>query len=107
MPCFHTLTIPQIDSKCAVIHTCLTMPTATVRDLRNHFPKIKKIVESEGEVIVTDKGKPKYRLALYTPPKSGKAPSGKDYMERLKRHQSRPIAAAAAKTLHDENRGDR
>ena len=38
---------------------------------------------------------------------AGRVPSGKDYMERLKRHQSRPISAAAAKSLHDENRGDR
>ena len=83
------------------------MATASVRDLRNHFPEIKKIVESEGEVIVTDKGAPKYKLTLYTPARSRKHARSKDYIVRLSRYQLRPISAAAAKSLHDENRGDR
>src|SRR5262245_49752810 len=99
-------TVSGVDGVFLVIHTCLTMATATIRDLRNHFAKVKKVVESEGEVIVTDKGKPKYRLALYTATRRGKTP-GKDYMARLKRHQPSPIDTAAAKSLHDENRGDR
>jgi antitoxin (DNA-binding transcriptional repressor) of toxin-antitoxin stability system len=83
------------------------MVTATVRDLRNHFPKVKEMVETEGEVIVTDKGQPKYKLTLYTPAKPRKSPSPKDYMSRLRRHQPRPISIAAAKTLDNENRGER
>ena len=83
------------------------MATASVRDLRNHFPKIKKMVETDGEVIVTDKGQPKYKLTLFTPGQPGKTRSAKDYMTRLRRHQLRPISAAAAKSLHDENRGSR
>ena len=83
------------------------MATASVRDLRNHFPKIKKMVEAQGEVIVTDKGQPKYRLTLFTPGQSRKTLSAKDYMERLRRYQRRPTSAAAAKSLHDENRGSR
>jgi antitoxin (DNA-binding transcriptional repressor) of toxin-antitoxin stability system len=83
------------------------MKTATVRDLRNHFPKIKAMVETEGEVIVTDNGQPKYKLTLYTPAQPGKRRRAKDYMARLHRHQSRPISAAEAKSLHDENRGER
>ena len=83
------------------------MVTATVRDLRNHFPKVKAMVETEGEVIVTDKGKPKYKLTLYSPAGPGKTRRAKDYMARLHRYQLRPISAAAAKSLHDENRGER
>ena len=83
------------------------MATASVRDLRNHFPKIKKIAESEGEVIVTDKGRPQYRLTLFTPARAGKTRPAKDYMARLRRYQHRPISAVAAKSLHDENRGNR
>ena len=83
------------------------MATATVRDLRNHFAKVKKVVESEGEVIVTDKGKPKYRLALYSPKQSEKVKLGKDHLARMKRHQPHPIRTEAAKSLRDENRGDR
>jgi antitoxin (DNA-binding transcriptional repressor) of toxin-antitoxin stability system len=82
------------------------MTRASVRDLRNHFPKIRRIVESEGEVIVTDKGQPKYKLTLFTPDKFRKAPPAKDYMARLRRHQPRPISAAAAKSLAGENRGE-
>jgi antitoxin (DNA-binding transcriptional repressor) of toxin-antitoxin stability system len=83
------------------------MKTATIRDLRNHFPKVKALVEAEGEVIVTDNGEPKYRLTLYTPDQPGKTRRAKDYMERLHRYQSRPISAAAAKSLDDANRGER
>ena len=83
------------------------MATASVRDLRNHFPKIKRMVEAQGEVIVTDKGRPKYKLTLFTPAKNRKTHSAKDYIERLRRYQPRPISAAAAKSLHDENRGNR
>ena len=46
-----------------------TMPsTTTVRELRGSFPKVKKLVEKEGSVIVSDHGEPKYILKLYTPP---------------------------------------
>ena len=91
----------------AVIHTGLTMATATVRDLRNHFPKVKEMVETEGEVIVTDKGQPKYKLTLYTAPQRRKPRPAKDYMSRLRQYQPRPISMAAAQSLDDENRGER
>jgi antitoxin (DNA-binding transcriptional repressor) of toxin-antitoxin stability system len=81
--------------------------TTTVRALRNHFPRVKQLVEAEGEVVVTDRGTPRYRLTLYTSAKQQKSPPAKDYMTRLRRYQPRPLGAAAAKALHDENRGDR
>jgi prevent-host-death family protein len=81
--------------------------TATIRELRNQFPKVKKLVESEGEVIVTDHGTPKYRLTPYASAESGKRPAPKDYMARLRRHQRRPISAASARALHNANRGTR
>jgi antitoxin (DNA-binding transcriptional repressor) of toxin-antitoxin stability system len=83
------------------------MATATVRDLRNHFPKVKAMVETEGEVIVTDKGQPKYKLTLYTAAQPGKPRPAKDYMSRLRQYQPRPISRGAAKSLDDENRGER
>ena len=101
------MSICNVDGLHFVIHTCLTMATASVRDLRNRFPKIKEMVEAQGEVIVTDKGQPKYRLTLFTPGQRGQACPAKDYMARLRRHQLRPISAVAAKSLHDENRGIR
>lgn len=83
------------------------MPSiTTVRELRGSFPKVKKIVESEGSVIVSDHGEPKYLLTLYTPPPKRPA-LAKDYLARLKKFQPQPMSAAAAKAIHDENRGDR
>ena len=80
---------------------------ASVRDLRNRFPKVRKMVESEGEVLLTERGKTRYRLTLYTPAKSAKEPPPKDYLARLKRHLPRPLSRAAGRALHEQNRGER
>ena len=57
-------------------------------------------------MIVSDRGEPKYLLTLYSPPRSS-LPPPKDYLARLKKFQPRPMGASTAKTLHDEDRGDR
>ena len=80
--------------------------TTSIRDLRNHFPKVRKLLEAEGEVLLTEKGKPRYRLSLYTPPRSKKTPPV-DYWARLTGYQPRELTAEEAQALHDENRGDR
>jgi antitoxin (DNA-binding transcriptional repressor) of toxin-antitoxin stability system len=82
------------------------MATATLRDLRNQFPKIRKLLESNGEVLLTEKGKPKYRLSLYTPVRAERPPAV-DYWARLVAYQPQTLTAAEAQALHDENRGDR
>jgi len=81
--------------------------TASIRQLRNQFPKVGKLVEQEGEVLVTDRGKPKYRLTLYRSGRRRPSPPPKDYLARLRKHQPHAISAAAARKLHEENRGDR
>jgi antitoxin (DNA-binding transcriptional repressor) of toxin-antitoxin stability system len=81
--------------------------TASVRELRNRFPRVKQLVEREGEVLVTEQGTPRYRLTLYRAPKRKRRPGPKDYMARLRRHQPRPLTPAAASALHELNRGDR
>jgi antitoxin (DNA-binding transcriptional repressor) of toxin-antitoxin stability system len=81
--------------------------TATIRDLRNHFPRVRKLVEAEGEVVVTEQGTPRYRLTRYVPVATKTVPAAKDYLARLRRHQPRPLDAAEAAALHDANRGDR
>ena len=81
--------------------------SATVRDLRNRFPEIKKLLEREGEVVVTERGRPRYRLTSYSQGPKKHPPSPKDYLKRLCRAQPRPISAAAAKALHDANRAER
>ena len=81
--------------------------SATVRDLRNRFPMVRKLVEAEGEVLLTERGKARYRLTLYTPAHAAKEPPPKDYMARMKRYQPRPMSRAAAKALDEDNRGER
>ena len=80
--------------------------TTTVRELRNHFPRVRKLLEEEGEVVVTDNGEPRYRLSKLAP-SAPKPFAPKDYVARLRRHQPRPLTAAASKGLGDANRGDR
>lgn len=82
------------------------MTTATIRELRNHFPKVRKLLERDGEVLVSDHGTPRYRLTLYTEPAATK-PAAVDYWARLQTHQPEPLSAAQAQSLHDDNRGDR
>ena len=81
--------------------------TATLRELRNRFPAIRKMVEEEGAILVTERGVPKYRLTSYSPQQQKAPAQAKDYLQRLRRHQPRPLSAAAAKALHDHNRGER
>lgn len=80
--------------------------TATVRELRNRFPEIRRRLEAEGEVLVTERGKPRYRLTLYASPKETSPPTV-DFWERLKSYQPRPMTRAQSRKLHDENRGER
>ncbi len=82
------------------------MATATVRDLRTRFPRIKEVVAREGEVIVTDRGRPSYVLRLYTD-RPRPHPERVDYFARLKASQPRPLSARASRALDDANRGDR
>lgn len=80
--------------------------TASIRDLRNHFPKVRRIVETEGEVLLTESGEPKYRLTPYSVPLS-KSPPPVDYWARLTAYQPTPISPGDAQALAYDNRGDR
>jgi len=65
-----------------VIHICITMKTATVRDLRNHFPRVAAWIAEGEPVEITKAGKPFARLLPATPkkPRRFKMP---DIMARL------------------------
>lgn len=82
------------------------MKTATIRELRTSFPRLKQVIAEQGELIVTDRGRPAYVLRSYTPRRPAKR-SGTDYFARLTSRQPRPLSAAASKALDDANRGDR
>jgi len=80
--------------------------TASVRDLRNHFPKVRKLVEAEGEVLLSENGRTRYRLILHTiPPAQAARPV--DYWARLTAYQPAALTTAQARALHGDNRGDR
>lgn len=79
---------------------------STVRELRNRFPEIRKRLESAGEVVVTERGKPRYRLTLLAPSKASRLP-GVDYWERLISYHPRTMTRAQSRKRHDENRGER
>ena len=97
----------RLDGASFVIHIRITMkPTASVRDLRNHFPKVRKILEEEGEVLLTESGTAKYKLVAYSAPPL-RPPPVIDYWARLNSYQPRQISAEASQALDDENRGDR
>ena len=81
-------------------------PTASIRDLRNRFPKVRKILETEGEVLLTEGGRARYKLTQYSE-SAVKAPSSVDYWARLTAYQPQPISTEAANALDEENRGDR
>lgn len=80
--------------------------TAALRDLRNRFPRIRRLLETEGEVVLTERGQAKYRLVFHTE-KAAPAPTPVDYWARLTAYQPESLTKAQAAALHDENRGDR
>jgi prevent-host-death family protein len=82
------------------------MATVTIRDLRTHFPRLKEVIAREGEVIVTDRGRPAYVLRSYAARRqAGKAKV--DYFGRLNAHQPDPLSAKASRALDESNRGER
>ena len=52
-----------------VIHICLTMKTASIRDLRNHFPRVAAWIEDGEPVEITKSGKVFARLLPAAPEK--------------------------------------
>lgn len=81
------------------------MATATIRDLRTRFPRLKTLVAREGEVIVTDRGRPAYVLRSYT----ARRPYATtlDYFARLTARQPTPLPPNASRALDDVNRAER
>jgi len=67
--------------KAAVRHNCITMRTATVRDLRNHFADVAKWIESGEQVTITRNGAVFATLAPAKPRRRRKT----DWATRAKR----------------------
>jgi antitoxin (DNA-binding transcriptional repressor) of toxin-antitoxin stability system len=82
------------------------MATATIRDLRTRFPHVRRLLERDGEVVVTHRGRPVIVLHTYQLPRS-KRRARVDYWERLRRYMPRAMTAGARRALDEANRGDR
>ena len=82
------------------------MATATIRDLRTRFPKVKTLVARDGEVVVTDRGRPAFVLRTYRAPAPAKV-EPVDYYARLLSRQPRPLSARASRALDEADRGER
>jgi len=81
------------------------MSTATIRELRTSFPKIRARFDREGQVIITDRGKPAFLLTAYQDPPKKKRPRI-DYYARLLSYMPKPMSAAGERAL-DADRDDR
>jgi prevent-host-death family protein len=82
------------------------MKTASIRDLRTQFPKVRRLVEQEGELVVTDRGRPVMLLQSYR--ERTTAPNTRiDYYARLSRRMPQPLCTAARQALDEANRGER
>jgi hypothetical protein len=51
-------------NRAAVANTRLTVATASIRDLGNHFSRLEQQL-GHRDVIITDEGQPKRKLALF------------------------------------------
>ncbi|MBI2896289.1 MAG: type II toxin-antitoxin system prevent-host-death family antitoxin [Deltaproteobacteria bacterium] len=82
------------------------MVTATIRDLRTRFPMVRRLIEQEGEVVVTHRGRPVVVLRPYEerPVARGGA---LDYWARLRRRMPRPLTAGVRRALDEASRGER
>jgi antitoxin (DNA-binding transcriptional repressor) of toxin-antitoxin stability system len=81
------------------------MSTATIRDLRTQFPRVRRLLEQEGEVIVTDHGRPVAVLRAFHAAEA--KPVAVDYFARLRERMPKAISKAQRKALDDANRGER
>jgi antitoxin (DNA-binding transcriptional repressor) of toxin-antitoxin stability system len=83
-----------------------SMTTATIRDLRTRFPKVRRMLEQEGQLIVTDRGRP---VMLLQPYHESAVRRGKrvDYYARLRRRMPRSLSAASRRELHEADRDER
>lgn len=82
------------------------MLKATIRDLRTRFPEVRTLVEREGEVVITHRGRAILVLRPFVEPRR-RAPKKIDYYRRLCEYMPKPMSAADSRALDEENRADR
>jgi antitoxin (DNA-binding transcriptional repressor) of toxin-antitoxin stability system len=80
--------------------------TATIRDLRTRFPKIRRMLEQEGQLVVTDRGRPVILLQPYSE-RVAQRGTRIDYYARLRRRMPKALTAAARRVLDQADCGER
>lgn len=92
----------RVDAMESVIQFCITMKTATVRDLRNHFADLAKWIEHGEQVTITRNGAAFATLAPAARQKLRKV----DWASRLKKFPplGKRIPKAATKKLWSDLR---
>ena len=68
-----------------MIHSCITIKTASVRDLRNDFARLSAWIENGEPVEITKSGKPFARLVPVTEAGSPRRLVKPDILKRLKK----------------------
>jgi antitoxin (DNA-binding transcriptional repressor) of toxin-antitoxin stability system len=81
------------------------MSTATIRDLRTRFPKVRRLLDQEGEVIVTDHGRPVAVLRAFDEPRT--KGGAVDYYARLSQRMPKAISRTSRRALDEADRGGR
>jgi antitoxin (DNA-binding transcriptional repressor) of toxin-antitoxin stability system len=85
----------------------IVMAKASIRQLRTEFPKVRAMIEREGEVVVTERGQAAYVIRPYQPPPPKKQKIKPfDYYARLIKRMPKPISAEASRAM-DADRDDR
>jgi len=79
----------------------------SIRELRLNFRAVKRKIEEYGKVLITDNGVPSYIITAAPQEEKKERRPLPDYYAILLKHQPKPLTAEQAKSLHDENRGDR
>jgi antitoxin (DNA-binding transcriptional repressor) of toxin-antitoxin stability system len=77
---------------------------ATIRELRTDFRSVKRRIEQNGEVVITDRGEPAYVIKPVPPVRAGKA-APRDYYARLLKRQPKPLSSEATRRFWKEERG--
>jgi antitoxin (DNA-binding transcriptional repressor) of toxin-antitoxin stability system len=77
--------------------------TATIRELRTDFRSVKRKIEQQGQIVITDHGEPAYLLTPLPqlPKKSMRLP---DYYDRLVKRQPKALSAAATRRFWEDER---
>lgn len=84
----------------------IAMKTATIRDLRTRFPEIRKLLEREGEIVVTDRGKPVVLLRTYDGSTAQRS-APVNYYGRLRQRMPKRLTQAQRRALDEADRGER